>query len=116
MWVDPNLSDFYERLGRIEKAHAKGYGFEAPGTVVRKPPSASLGLRLLRLLKPLMLMAALGIGLKGTILYFIGPQTYDSRLGALAAGTGIDPVGAWLMYPDPLTVLVAEQLQVFAPR
>ena len=27
MWVDPNLNDFYSRVSRIEKSHAKGYGF-----------------------------------------------------------------------------------------
>ena len=116
MWVDPNLSDFYERLARIEQARAKGYGFEAAGTVRPRPPAPSLMARAYRLVKPLVLMAALGILLKGTILYYIGPGTYGERVATLAAGQGIDPVGAWLMQADPLTVLVADQLRHYLPR
>ena len=116
MWVDPNLSDFYERVSRIQKAHAEGYGFEAAGTVVKRSPKASVTVRLLRIAKPLLFMVALGIGLKGTIHYFIGASTYETRLSALAAGSGIDPFGAWLMHPDPLTLMVSAQLQANWPR
>jgi|GEM_PF-2171816 len=28
---DPNLADFYGRVARIERARAKGYGFESNG-------------------------------------------------------------------------------------
>ena len=48
MWVDPNLNDFYSRVSRIEKSHAKGYGFEATGTVGRKAPGRT-GRRFLKL-------------------------------------------------------------------
>jgi len=115
MWVDPNLNQFYSRVSRIEKAHAKGYGFEAAGTIGRKPPSRA-GARLLKLAKPLVLGLALGVALKGTIHYYVGPQTYESRVSALAAGTGFDPVGAWLMQADPITLYVSSQLQILLPR
>ena len=59
MWVDPNLNDFYSRVSRIEKSHAKGYGFEAKGTVGRKAGSRT-GSRVMRLLKPLALALVLG--------------------------------------------------------
>lgn len=115
MWVDPNLNEFYSRVSRIEKAHAKGYGFEAKGTLGRKA-SSRMGSRSLRFLKPLILALLIGICLKGTIHYYIGAQTYESRVSALAAGTGFDPVGAWLMHADPLTLLVSGQLQALLPR
>jgi hypothetical protein len=115
MWVDPNLNDFYGRVSRIEKTHAKGYGFEAAGTVGRKVPSRT-GSRLAKLIKPVVFALLIGIGLKGTIHYYIGAQTYESRVSALAAGEGIDPVGAWLMHADPLTLLVSGQLQAMLPR
>jgi hypothetical protein len=115
MWVDPNLNDFYSRVSRIEKAHAKGYGFEAQGTVQRRAPSR-LGARSLRVLKPLVLALALGIGLKGVIHYYVGAQTYESRVSALAAGEGFDQVGAWLMHADPATLFVSAQLQALLPR
>lgn len=115
MWVDPNLNDFYSRVSRIEKAHAKGYGFEAAGTVSRKT-SGRAGSRVLKLVKPLIFAALVGIGLKGIIHYYIGAQTYEARVSALAAGTGFDPVGAWLMHADPGTLFVSGQLQALIPR
>ncbi|MFC3086077.1 hypothetical protein [Tabrizicola soli] len=115
MWVDPNLNDFYSRVSRIEKAHAKGYGFEAAGTLGRKA-STRHGSRLLRLAKPLVLALAVGIGLKGVIHYYVGPQTYESRVSALAAGSGFDPVGAWLMHADPGMLWVSSQLRALLPR
>jgi hypothetical protein len=115
MWVDPNLNDFYSRVSRIEKSHAKGYGFEAAGTVGRKVAGRSSG-RLLKVAKPLVLALALGVSLKGVIHYFVGAQTYESRVSALAAGQGFDPVGAWLMHADPVTLWVSGQLQTVLPR
>jgi hypothetical protein len=115
MWVDPNLNDFYSRVSRIEKSHAKGYGFEAPGTVGRRVASRT-GSRILKLAKPLVLALAVGVGIKGVIHYFVGAQTYESRVSALAAGQGFDPVGAWLMHADPASLWVSEQLQSVLPR
>jgi hypothetical protein len=115
MWVDPNLNEFYSRVSRIEKTHAKGYGFEAAGTLGRKVPSRA-GSRVLKLMKPLVMALLVGIALKSTIYYYIGAQTYESRVSALAAGQGIDPVGAWLMSADPLTLYVAGQMQAMFPR
>jgi hypothetical protein len=115
MWVDPNLNEFYSRVSRIEKAHAKGYGFEAKGTLGRKA-SSRMGSRSMRVIKPLVMALVLGIALKGMIHYYIGAQTYESRVSALAAGSGFDPVGAWLMHADPVTLLISGQLQWLLPR
>jgi hypothetical protein len=115
MWVDPNLNDFYTRVSRIEKSHAKGYGFEATGTLGRKA-STRRRPRLLRLMKAPILALAVGLGLKGVIHYYVGAQTYESRVSALAAGSGFDPVGAWLMHADPATLWISGQLQSYLPR
>ena len=115
MWVDPNLNDFYSRVSRIEKSHAKGYGFEAAGTVGRRAAGRGAS-RFLKLAKPALLVLAVGIGVKGVIHYFVGAQTYENRVSALAAGDGFDPVGAWLMHADPATLLVSSQLQSLLPR
>ena len=115
MWVDPNLNEFYSRVSRIEKSHAKGYGFEAAGTLGRRAPSRT-GARMLKLMKPLVLALLVGVLLKATIHYYIGAQTYESRVSALAAGQGIDPVGAWLMHADPVTLYVSGQMQALLPR
>ncbi|MES2548276.1 MAG: hypothetical protein V4720_13350 [Pseudomonadota bacterium] len=115
MWVDPNLNDFYSRVSRIEKSHAKGYGFEAAGTLGRKGAHRG-GSRLLKLVKPLVLVLAVGTGIKGVIHYYVGAQTYESRVSALAAGDGFDPVGAWLMQADPVTLWASGQMQTLLPR
>lgn len=115
MWVDPNLNEFYSRVSRIEKSHAKGYGFEASGTLGRKAPSRA-GARFKKMLKPLVFALLLGVALKSTIHYYIGAQTYESRVSTLAAGAGIDPIGAWLMHADPLTLYVSSQMQAVLPR
>jgi hypothetical protein len=115
MWVDPNLNEFYSRVSRIEKAHAKGYGFEAAGTVGRKVPGRH-GRRLLKIAKPVVMALALGLCLKGVIHYYVGAQTYESRVSALAAGEGFDPVGAWLMHADPVTLWVSGKIQSLLPR
>jgi hypothetical protein len=115
MWVDPNLNDFYSRVSRIEKSHAKGYGFEAAGTVSRKAPGRfSSGL--MKLVKPALFVLLIGLSLKSVIHYFIGAQTYEIRVSALAAGDGFDPVGAWLMHADPVTLFLSGQLQTYLPR
>ena len=115
MWVDPNLNDFYSRVSRIEKSHAKGYGFEATGTVGRRS-SGRGARRVMKLVKPAVVVLALGLCLKGVIHYYVGAQTYESRVSALAAGEGFDPVGAWLMHADPATLWVSGQLQGMLPR
>jgi hypothetical protein len=115
MWVDPNLNDFYSRVSRIEKSHAKGYGFEAAGTLGRKSLVRGKG-RLFKLVRSAVLVLAMGVGLKGVIHYFVGAQTYENRVSALAAGNGFDPVGAWLMHADPATNWVSGQLQSLLPR
>lgn len=115
MWVDPNLNDFYSRVSRIEKAHAKGYGFEAPGTLGR----SALGNRKARswkFLKPLAMILLMAAGLKGMIHYYIGAETYQLRVDTLAVGQGFDPVGSWLMQADPVTVWISGQLQAALQR
>lgn len=109
------MNDFYARVSRIEKSHAKGYGYKAAGTGSRKAPSRYRA-RAMKILKPLVLALALAVGLKGTIHYYVGAQTYESRVSALAAGQGFDPIGAWMMHADPITLWISAQLQTLLPR
>ena len=115
MWVDPNLNEFYSRVSRIEKTHAKGYGFEARGTLGR----SSAGNRRqasLKFIKPLVLVLLMAVTLKGMIHYFIGAETYAERVQALSAGEGFDPVGGWLMQVDPVSFWISGQMQSAFPR
>lgn len=113
MWSDPNLKEFYGRVERIEKMRRKGYGFEARGTLGRSSTfrrEGSVG----RLLRSLVVVIAIGFVLKGAILFHVGDETYDRRVGELATGTGFDPLAATLMAADPVTRMIASFLgQVF---
>ncbi len=113
MWADPNLKDFQVRLRRIQKAHAKGYGFEARGTLGR---SATLrrGNPLPRLAARLTVIVALAFVGKAALFYHVGAETYDARVAGLAKGEGMDPLAARLMQADPLTrALAGLAAQVF---
>jgi hypothetical protein len=109
MWADPNLNDFYGRVSRIEKAHAKGYGFEARGTMGRSTTwkRERSGWRFV---KPLALVLAVGIGMKGVIHFYVGAQLYEERVTQLLAGEGFDPVGGALMQADPVTLAISGAL------
>lgn len=108
---DPNMVDFYGRVARIERAHAKGYGFEAQGTLGRSHYTRPT--RQNRPLLRLLVFAFVCVfALKGTIHYNIGPESYDARVARLQTGQEFDKLGAWLMQADPVTVWVADRIAV----
>ena len=107
--ADPNLTDFYGRVARFERARANGYGFDAPGTLGRsyfekksRPHKSWRG--------PVLLVIICIFGMKGAILQSVGGQAYDNRVAGLQAGEGFDRLGGWLMQADPVTVFVAEKI------
>ncbi len=107
--------DFSRRLRRIEKAHRKGYGFEASGTMGRsttwrRPRSPGRTLRIF------LLLILFGWVAKGAILFTVGETTYQERVAGLAMGNDFDPIAASIMSADPVTKLVASFLaEVFPP-
>lgn len=115
MWADPNLNDFYGRVARIEKAHAKGYGFEARGTMGRST-TYKRDRSALRFIKPLALVAIVSLGLKGVIHYYVGAELYDDRVTKLMAGEGFDPVGGTLMQADQVTLAISGFLSEAFPK
>lgn len=112
---DANLADFYGRVARIERARAKGYGFEANGTLGR-----SHYLRPVRKQRPLLRVLIFAFvcvfGLKGAILYKIGPDSFNDRITRLQTGKEFDKLGAWMMQADPVTVWVAAQITEIEAR
>lgn len=110
--ADPNMVDFYGRVSRIKKARAKGYGFEAVGTLGRSyyaqhAPSRSR----ISILKPALIVLFGAFGLKGAIHYQIGGSVYSERVADLQSGAGFDRLGGYLMQADPVTMFVSEKLQ-----
>lgn len=107
--ADPNLKDFYVRLGRIEKIRRNGGGFEAAGTLglsyYTRPQTRSISV-----LRPVLLLIVAVILIKGVIHDQVGADTYAARVESLMQGSSVDRVGAFIMQADPLTVLVAAQV------
>ena len=112
---DPNLANFYGRIARIERAHAKGYGFEANGTLGR-----SHYFRPVRQRRPLLRLTIFAFvcvfGLKGAILYNLGAESYDARVARLQTGKDFDKLGAWFMQADPVTIWVATRIAEIRTR
>ncbi len=115
MWADPNLNEFYGRVARIEKAHAKGYGFEASGTLGRSS-TWKRDRSVWRLVKPLIVVLAMGLGLKGMIHHYVGAELYQQRVDALMAGEGFDRVGGTLMQADMATLAISAMLGEVFPQ
>lgn len=108
---DPNIQDFYERVGRLKTAHAQGYGFEATGVLGRSHFRRPLRKNRLKLVMPVVVLLSAGFALKGVIHYFVGASSYDSRVASLQQGKGFDKLGAALMAPDRVTLWVSDTLR-----
>jgi hypothetical protein len=108
---DPNIKDFYERVGRLKQAHAEGYGFEAAGVLGRSHYRRPQRKNRMKLLFPILFMLAAGVFLKGAIHYSVGAKTYDSRVASLQQGEGFDKLGASLMATDRVTLWVSEVIR-----
>lgn len=108
---DPNIKDFYDRVGRLNKAHAMGYGHEAVGVLGRSYYRRPRRKSRLKLLFPIALVLMATFALKGSIHYFVGAQTYENRVAELQNGAGFDKLGAALMSPDRVTLWVSETIR-----
>ena len=106
---DPNLSDFYGRVARIQKARSKGYGFEAPGTLGRSS-SAAPRTRRRSILGPVVFLLVCAVLLKGAIYHSVGADSYADRVAGLMAGDGVEWVGGWLMQAEPATLFVSDKI------
>lgn len=111
--TDQSLTEFYSRIARIQKARAKGYGFEAEGTLGRsyyyRPAK-----RRIPILGPLLMVALCGIGMKGLVHYKIGDALYEQRVEKLMSGEGFERLGGYLMAADPVTRFVSDHIKQWA--
>jgi hypothetical protein len=112
---DPNLEDFYVRVGRIERSHSMGYGFEAPDTLgrsfyrrlpVRRRPVFRIG----------VFLFCFCFGMKGAIHYHMGAEAFDSRVEVIAARGGFDAMQAFLMQSEPVTEIVSSVIATVVER
>ncbi|WP_112311082.1 hypothetical protein [Pseudogemmobacter bohemicus] len=113
--ADSNYKEFSGRLRRIEKAHRKGYGFEAKGTMGRSSTwrrERSIG----KTLRALLVMVLIGWIMKGAIYFYVGDAVYEQRVANMAIGSDFDPIAANIMSADPVTKLVASFLGEVFPQ
>jgi hypothetical protein len=112
--ADPNMSDFYRRVERIQKARAKGHGFEASGTLGRsfymRQQTHRRGV-----LGPILFVCLAVVLLKGVMIHEIGHSQYDLRVQHLLASEGVAHLGGWLMQADPVSEMVADKLTTHLP-
>lgn len=112
---DPNLNDFYMRVGRIERAHALGYGFEADGTLgrsayrripVKRRPIFRIG----------VFLFCFCFGMKGAIHYHMGAEAFDARVAQIEARGGFDAVQGFLMRSEPVTAMISKGIGIVVER
>lgn len=108
---DPNIKDFYERVGRLKQAHAEGYGFEAVGVLGRSHYRKPQRKNRVKLLLPVTFFLMAAVTMKGAIHYSVGAQTYENRVTAMQSGEGFDKLGASLMAPDKITLWISETIR-----
>lgn len=111
-WIDPmtdlNMKDFEHRLVRINQMHAAGRSFEATDALGRADFDAARGRRRIAIpLRSIALVLAAVLLFKGAILAHLGAEGYQDKIAALAAGTLLEQVSAWVLHPDPATHQIA---------
>ncbi|WP_151717751.1 hypothetical protein [Gemmobacter serpentinus] len=109
--ADQDFNEFYARVARVEKARAKGYGFEADGTLGRSHYQRPARRRK-RFLAPLLVTLGVFFCLKGTLMYQIGQHVYGERVTQMrAAESGMERVAGSIMQADPVTIWIAARIE-----
>ncbi|WP_037293066.1 hypothetical protein [Roseobacter sp. CCS2] len=108
---------FDKRLKRIVRRHDKMSNgvvksINSDGLIVAKP-------RLYRPrfpLKGLLAVLFLGFLFKGFLFAYLGEAEYIERVAALQGGSVLEQAGAWVMQPDPVTVIAADGIATILPQ
>jgi len=67
-------------------------------------------------LKGLLAVLFLGFLFKGFLFAYLGEAAYGERVATLQDGTVLEQAGAWVMQPDPITVLAADGIALILPQ
>ena len=110
---DPRIEEFYNRVHRIERNRAMGFGHEAAGTLGRSHFARPKGSPLASLLRKLIVVIVLVIGAKAAMIHAIGSDAYDDRVALMMQGEGADRLGGVLLQADPVSRVVAARAGAF---
>ena len=108
---------FDKRLKKIVRRHDK-----MSNGVVRSVSSDGLIVAKPRLYRPrfplkgLLAVLFLGFLFKGFLFAYLGEAGYAERVGTLAGGTMLEQAGAWVMQPDPVTLMAADGIGLILPQ
>ncbi|WP_372602998.1 hypothetical protein [Actibacterium sp.] len=105
---DPLYDDFYGRVRRVERAHRRGRGFEAAGTLGRSHYVRPA--RQISLFRPVVLLIATGMMLKAGLMMYLGETDYTERVARLESGSRVEAISAYIMGPDMVTRWLSELL------
>lgn len=108
---------FDKRLKKIVRRHERMSNgvvrtINSDGLIVAKP-------RLYRPrfpLKGLLAVLILGFLFKGFLFAYLGETAYGERVATLQGGSLLEQAGAWVMQPDPVTMLAAEGISTILPQ
>ncbi len=109
---------FDKRLKRIVRQHDKMSSSGAVKTVT----SDGLIVAKQRFYRPrfplkgLLAVLFLGFLFKGFLFAYLGEAEYLERVAALNGGSVLEQAGAWVMQPDPVTVIAADGIATILPQ
>lgn len=109
--VDRNLRDFQGRVGRIERTHDAGGGFEADGTLGMSVYRSRRRLRVPRWPGVICVSILILFLLKAGLHVVIGADVYDQKVVDLRAGGTMDRIGSYFLQADPVTLAIAAQMR-----
>jgi hypothetical protein len=101
---------FDNRLKKIVRRHnrlgAAGvvHKVDSRGLIVARPRIYSPKFPL----KGLLLLVAAGFVFKGLVFANLGAGAYNGHVTELRTGSMVEQVGAWVMQPDPATMLIGK--------
>lgn len=103
--------DFEARTKRLMRKHstmASGYRTKvrSDGLVVVQPKKSRFPVSL----RSLVLFLAAFFVFKGFLVANLGVAAYDERVAKLSEGTFVEQAGAYVMWADPLTAMIAEKI------
>ena len=103
---------FDKRLRRINRKHARMQrgviaSVNHDGLIIARPRRTAPRFPV----RGMILLLAAFFVFKGGLYAYLGPITYNERVGTLASGTQVEQAGAWAMQADPVTIWIAQNLQ-----
>jgi len=112
--TDANYARFNQRLHEIESRHSRrSSGFirliDRNGIL---SPVERTGSRRGLPVRGIVLALLAFLGFKGFLMAHLGAITYVDRIAKLEAGNIVDQMGAWAMRADPVTLWIAQQINM----